>query len=245
MVKPRENRVPIMMSEEEIAAIEEWRFANRINTRSDAIRRLCKIGLFISNELEQAVDLATDGVTVMSEQMKDAIWLQRLLINPETSDLLFTQGELREAMEQGYEHNSNGLDGVSGLQAILVTFYNVIIDIITARTLKGADKAVQKRIADANEAVDKAAEQKKYSEENKYIGLISFHETLKENEMYQALSDEEQEAYLEKRISEMKAEEEADPSAFARKYGFEPFWLKSGWATRIRRRMEDRNGVKQ
>ena len=66
VVKPRENRVPIMMSEEEIAAIEEWRYQNRIGTRSDAIRRLCKIGLFIEEELEQAVDLSLEvlnGVT--------------------------------------------------------------------------------------------------------------------------------------------------------------------------------------
>lgn len=45
MVKPREKRVPIMMSEEEMTAIDDWRFANRVATRSDAIRRLCLLGI--------------------------------------------------------------------------------------------------------------------------------------------------------------------------------------------------------
>lgn len=41
----KDHRVPIMMSDEEIHAVDDWRFANRIATRSEAIRRLCKIAL--------------------------------------------------------------------------------------------------------------------------------------------------------------------------------------------------------
>ncbi len=43
MVKPRENRVPIMLSDEELEAIDDWQHENRIATRSEAIRRLCKL----------------------------------------------------------------------------------------------------------------------------------------------------------------------------------------------------------
>lgn len=41
----RQNRVPIMMTDEEMVIIDDWRFENRVATRSEAIRRLCKIGL--------------------------------------------------------------------------------------------------------------------------------------------------------------------------------------------------------
>lgn len=41
----RQNRVPIMMTDDELVVIDDWRFANRVASRSDAIRRLCKIGL--------------------------------------------------------------------------------------------------------------------------------------------------------------------------------------------------------
>jgi metal-responsive CopG/Arc/MetJ family transcriptional regulator len=42
---PPKNRIPIMMSDEELAAVDAWRVANGIATRSDAIRCLCRIGL--------------------------------------------------------------------------------------------------------------------------------------------------------------------------------------------------------
>lgn len=56
MVKPRENRVPIMMSEEELTAIDDWRFKNRIATRSEAIRRLCQIGLVFDDHRAEYVE---------------------------------------------------------------------------------------------------------------------------------------------------------------------------------------------
>lgn len=50
--KPRENRIPVMMSDDELSAIEDWRFDNRIATRSDAVRRLCKMALVLDDELK-------------------------------------------------------------------------------------------------------------------------------------------------------------------------------------------------
>lgn len=44
--KPRENRIPIMMSDEELQPIDDWRFENRIATRSDAVRQLCSQALY-------------------------------------------------------------------------------------------------------------------------------------------------------------------------------------------------------
>lgn len=41
----RKNRIPIMMSNEEIAQIDDWRFFNRIATRADAVRKLCSLAL--------------------------------------------------------------------------------------------------------------------------------------------------------------------------------------------------------
>ncbi len=49
MVKPRENRVPIMMSDDELTSIDDWRFANRVATRSEAVRRLLRIGLALDH----------------------------------------------------------------------------------------------------------------------------------------------------------------------------------------------------
>lgn len=53
MVKSRENRVPMMLSNEELEAIDTWRFANRVATRSEAIRRLCQMGLHLDQKMKE------------------------------------------------------------------------------------------------------------------------------------------------------------------------------------------------
>jgi hypothetical protein len=44
--KPKkEQRIPVMMTAEEVKAVDDWRFANRIGSRSEAIRQLVTLGL--------------------------------------------------------------------------------------------------------------------------------------------------------------------------------------------------------
>jgi len=43
--EPRDKRVPIMLTESEVALIDDWRFENRVATRSEAVRRLVVAGL--------------------------------------------------------------------------------------------------------------------------------------------------------------------------------------------------------
>lgn len=64
--KPRENRVPIMMSDEELTRIDDWRFENRVNTRSEAIRRLCVQGLMV----EQFQRTMVLGVALVVERFE-------------------------------------------------------------------------------------------------------------------------------------------------------------------------------
>jgi hypothetical protein len=45
----KDQRIPVMMSSEEVAAIDEWRRKNAdLPSRSEAIRRLVEIGLLTS-----------------------------------------------------------------------------------------------------------------------------------------------------------------------------------------------------
>lgn len=73
--KPRENRVPIMLSDEELGAIDDWRFENRVATRSDAIRRLVRIALLLDMQAEDfAVGLQHYSIELMQFI---AMWLQQ------------------------------------------------------------------------------------------------------------------------------------------------------------------------
>lgn len=70
MIKPRENRVPIMMSDEELSGVDDWRYSNRVATRSEAIRRLCQIGmraLFHIDPIMKASSQAVDHAARVGE----------------------------------------------------------------------------------------------------------------------------------------------------------------------------------
>lgn len=43
--EPKDIRLPIMVTQREAKAIDDWRFENRVPTRAEAIRRLIALGL--------------------------------------------------------------------------------------------------------------------------------------------------------------------------------------------------------
>lgn len=71
MVKARENRVPIMMSEEELSAVDDWRFSMRVATRSEAIRRLAASAITLhsgaNDYFERTHNLLEDCVRLESD----------------------------------------------------------------------------------------------------------------------------------------------------------------------------------
>ncbi|MEM6440053.1 MAG: hypothetical protein AAF763_10225 [Pseudomonadota bacterium] len=42
--EPRDKRVPFMLSQRELEAVDDWAFSHRVRQRSEAIRRLLSIG---------------------------------------------------------------------------------------------------------------------------------------------------------------------------------------------------------
>ncbi|WP_430439709.1 hypothetical protein [Shinella sp.] len=53
----KDQRIPIMMTAAEVEAIDEWSFSNRIRSRGEAIRRLCKIGIHQEADLKSVISL--------------------------------------------------------------------------------------------------------------------------------------------------------------------------------------------
>ncbi|RSC31510.1 hypothetical protein EGT36_23110 [Agrobacterium sp. FDAARGOS_525] len=64
----KDQRVPIMMSEDELKAVDDWRFENRIGSRGEAIRRLCQVGLKTS----EMTDVLRDGGNELSDLLTRA-----------------------------------------------------------------------------------------------------------------------------------------------------------------------------
>ena len=60
-----------MMSAEELEAVDDWRFRRRLATRSDAIRRLVRNGLWIEEDIGAIADLAEDAYDAVYQRYKE------------------------------------------------------------------------------------------------------------------------------------------------------------------------------
>ncbi len=76
MSEPKDNRVPIMMSNAELDAIDDWRFKNRIATRSEAIRRLCQAGIIFDREIKPAMDMVMTQIRESIAGRRDQMTLE-------------------------------------------------------------------------------------------------------------------------------------------------------------------------
>ena len=65
----RPERLQIILTAEELAALDDWRFANRMPTRAAAIRELMKRGM--------AVQLESDGASRIGRRSRDVRLLDR------------------------------------------------------------------------------------------------------------------------------------------------------------------------
>lgn len=73
----KDQRIPIMMTETEVAAIDDWSFKHRIRSRGEAIRRLCQIGLIFDDrradlvsQFRDLVDKTADTTSAASELLR-------------------------------------------------------------------------------------------------------------------------------------------------------------------------------
>ena len=245
MVKPRDRRIPIMFSEAELADIDDWRFENRIATRADAVRRLCKAALFLDTELEPVVDMASGGVEVLSDHCAALSEAYRQVVNRKTYGMTFDRDQLSDVLSLASEQANQAEEGMRGLHTLLVTLFNAVAAMVDARTIGAARRKSQDVIDKANAAMEQAEQRKAEieaeSNKNRYIIMVSTTMTPEARATYEALSDDEQEKYLNKQIAVLAAEEAANPAAFAERFRIDKrkFWEKPEWAKLLDARRDE------
>lgn len=93
-----------MMSDAELAAVDEWRFSNKIATRAEAIRRLCQIGLAFdgkADDLHAALKAMLEDLSPRAEEMMKTTELPSDEDPPWLSSFVVTCGGLAQA---AFEH---------------------------------------------------------------------------------------------------------------------------------------------
>jgi hypothetical protein len=66
----REQRLQIMLTEEELVAIDDWRFARRMPTRAAAVRELLKRGLAAEGFISAGAGEKSQDFGVVSENAR-------------------------------------------------------------------------------------------------------------------------------------------------------------------------------
>ena len=59
------QRLQLKISDEELQAIDDWRFANRIQSRSEAVRRLCQMAMRYDDQEKGLISALRDTAAVM------------------------------------------------------------------------------------------------------------------------------------------------------------------------------------
>ncbi len=241
----KSERFNMFMSPSEMTAIDDWAWNNKIRSKSEAVRRLIQIGLFVEQELEQIIDIATDGVEIISQQNNELSEVYRLVINKETFGMMFDREQLRDIFSLAKDHADAAEDGARALQEQLVTIYNAIAAMVDAKSFRDGQAKSQDVIEKANAATElsiaQKAERDAMHDESRYIAIHTTTASADEKTAYEALPDDEKDAYLQVIIDKLKEEETSDPEAFAKRYGIDSrkFWEKSNWLELLQTRKID------
>lgn len=66
------ERMQLKITSAEIEAIDDWRFANRIPSRSEAVRRLCQIGLLADELSVKGRDIAGPYISELEKKLTES-----------------------------------------------------------------------------------------------------------------------------------------------------------------------------
>ncbi|WPM82061.1 hypothetical protein R5W60_20130 [Brucella pseudintermedia] len=81
MARPRlgdseSKRLQMVITEDELQAIDDWRFANRVDSRSEAIRRLCQMALNADQYIKETLillDKTNANLNAFGDKISDLI----------------------------------------------------------------------------------------------------------------------------------------------------------------------------
>lgn len=180
MVKPRENRVPIMMSDEELKVVDDWRFNNRVGTRSDAIRRLVQIGLLTGAEIEKLSDTTLELSSAMHRLDEETFDLWTKVISPVWKGETLNRKGVADILRNLVLEISEVDGGVDDVASILVGLVQGVVGLSRAGSLAEGQDVASNAIKETNENLAKMRALRAESEQNrKALSEIDFSDSWK------------------------------------------------------------------
>lgn len=161
MARPRlgeseTKRVQLVITEEELTAIENWRFDKRIPSKSEAIRRLCQIGLFVDLNLGGVTNALVTLREHLTETSEEAFALWMETIAPEDK----AQNPDRKGRGVAIDKLLTALSKAGGIvddaSEVLVGTHRVIDGLTDIQDIRDRRTNTETVIKDVNESVEKS-----------------------------------------------------------------------------------------
>lgn len=176
------------MTPTEVKAIDDWRFANRVSSRGEAIRRLCQTALVLDEQLygilevvERAVEFAEQGHKMISANLRTIGWDDQ-----ETEAVVLA----RTILQRDASWVAELLDGLGSLRLDVIELENRVASLTEAPSLKSGERQAR----EASRAIDKIRQRLIDSDERSIDNMRLFAAVAKLTDEQRAALDEMEDA---------------------------------------------------
>lgn len=162
------ERFNMFMSPSEMKAIDDWAWKNKIRSKSEAVRRLCQIGLLVGGELEGLADATIDMSDAMSGLDNEAFDFWAAIADPTHKTETLSREAVREEISAMLLKMSKVNGGVDQVSTLLVGLYAAAAG-ITRLEAGEARKRSEEIIQGVNESLAKLRAARVAIEENRRL----------------------------------------------------------------------------
>lgn len=176
--RKKTERLHMLISPDEIAAIENYRFANRISTRAEAVRRLCQIGLLVGPLAKSLPDVVMEVSSTLQDLDNDVMALWTTLANPTVKGESVKRSGVLAMLETFTDHIMSLEDRMDDVTTSLIALNNGVVEVSGASTMKQGLSALDYSIEKLDELHRQTAEARaKIRENRKKMREFGYNET--------------------------------------------------------------------
>ncbi|NLS07638.1 hypothetical protein HGP14_30710 [Rhizobium sp. P32RR-XVIII] len=175
------ERFNMFMSPSEMKAIDDWAWQNKIRSKSEAVRRLCQIGLLVGGELEQLADTTVELSSAMHRLDREAFELWAKVLSPVWKGETLDRKAVADVLKALVLEVSEVDGGVDDVSSILVGLVQGVAGLARAGSIVEGQDVANKAIKETNENLAKMRALRAESEENRrQLAEIDFSDSWKQ-----------------------------------------------------------------
>lgn len=138
------KRLQMVITEDELIAIDDWRFPNRIGTRSEAIRRLCQIAIAFESlfpRLRSLISEETDARFEMFQLLED-LELRKVSFDADACEVRrAAENDIEQINRAFHKSDSSSMD----LAFLIINMADVLKSLAAGGSLEQSIEDVRRR----------------------------------------------------------------------------------------------------